>query len=161
MSHQRQLCFDYLGWDIPMIDQILVDRSESKTDKPARPDLWPSHRVVHCAVPPMSFEQVHDIHHKLDRILEMLSQLTWLLAKESALTMAALDDLTAQVKANTDVEASAITLIQGLADALKAAGTDPTKLAALQQQLLTSQTALAAAITANTPAGPPAPAPTP
>ncbi len=66
--------------------------------------------------------------------------------------MAVLDDLTAQVAKNTTVEESAVTLIKGLAAQLAAAGTDPAKLAALQQQLQTSGTDLAAAITANTPA---------
>ncbi len=66
--------------------------------------------------------------------------------------MSALDDLTAQVAANTSVEDSAVTLINNIAAALAAAGTDPTKLAALQTQLKTSADALAAAITANTPA---------
>ena len=70
--------------------------------------------------------------------------------------MAALDDLTAQVAANTTVEASAVTLIQGLAAQLAAAGTDPAKLASLQASLKTSADSLAAAITANTPAAPPA-----
>jgi hypothetical protein len=149
MSWRQPLCFNYWGLAIPEANQFLVD-------EPSPEDLLGAHPVINCGV---LSEQERDIHHKLDRILEVLSQLTWLLAKESALTMAALDDLTTQVKANTDAEASAITLIQGLADALKAAGTDPAKLAALQTQLLTSQTALAAAIVANTPAAPPATTP--
>jgi len=66
--------------------------------------------------------------------------------------MADLSALQAQVKANTDVEASAIVLIQGLAAQIAAAGTDPAKLQELQNQLNTSASALAAAITANTPA---------
>jgi Arc/MetJ-type ribon-helix-helix transcriptional regulator len=76
-----------------------------------------------------------------------------LLQKEN--TMAGeLAALQAQVAANTEVEASAITLIQGLADKLKAAGTDPVALAALTTELETSKEALAAAIVANTPANP-------
>lgn len=74
-------------------------------------------------------------------------------------TMSALDDLTTQVTANTTVEQSAITLIQGIAAQLAAAATDPAKISALSSQLKTSADALAAAITANTPAAPPAPAP--
>ena len=66
--------------------------------------------------------------------------------------MAALDDLTAQVTQNTTVEESAVTLIKGLAAQIAAAGTDPTKLAALQTQLNGSATDLADAIAANTPA---------
>jgi hypothetical protein len=65
-----------------------------------------------------------------------------------------LDDLTAQVTANTDTEASAIQLLTNLHDLLVQAGTDPAKLDALKQQLATSKEALAAAIVANTPAAP-------
>ena len=62
--------------------------------------------------------------------------------------------LTAQVTANTTVESSAVTLIQGLAAAVQAAAGDPAKLAALVTSLNKSATALSAAITANTPAAP-------
>ena len=68
--------------------------------------------------------------------------------------MADLTALTAQVANNTTVEASAVTLIQGLAAQIGAAGTDPVALQALQDQLNTSATALAAAVAANTPATP-------
>jgi hypothetical protein len=67
---------------------------------------------------------------------------------------AALAALQAQVQQNTTVEASAVTLIQGLAAQITAAGTDPAALAALTTNLNTSATALAAAIAANTPAAP-------
>lgn len=66
--------------------------------------------------------------------------------------MALLDALTSQVAQNVSVEQSAVTLIQGLAAQIAAAGTDPAALAALQTQLNTSATALAAAVAANTPA---------
>lgn len=71
--------------------------------------------------------------------------------------MAAIDDLTAQVAQNTTVIGSALTLIQGFAAELAAAGTDPVALAALQAQLNSSDTALAAAVAANTPAAPSTP----
>lgn len=89
-------------------------------------------------------------------ILNLLASLLVLytIQERGGKIMSALDDLTTQVAANTTVEGSAITLIQGLAAQLAAAGTDPTKLAALQSQLKTSADALAAAITANTPAAP-------
>jgi hypothetical protein len=64
------------------------------------------------------------------------------------------DDLTAEVAAETTVEASAITLIQGFAAQLAAAGTDPVKLKALTASIKTSSDALAAAVVANTPAAP-------
>ena len=65
---------------------------------------------------------------------------------------AELDTLTAQVTANTDVEASAITLLNGLHALLTSAGTDPAKLSALAGSLKSSSDSLAAAIVANTPA---------
>lgn len=68
-----------------------------------------------------------------------------------------LDDLKAQVDTNAQVEASAIQLIQNIADKLAAAGTDPVALAALKDELSTSATALAAAVAANTPVDPSAP----
>jgi hypothetical protein len=71
-----------------------------------------------------------------------------------------LDDLTAQVQANADLEASAVTLINGLADQIKAAAEDPAKIAALADQIKASAAPLAAAVAANTaPPEPPAPAP--
>ncbi len=65
-----------------------------------------------------------------------------------------LDDLTTQVKANTDAEASAVQLLGKLSDLIKAAGTDPVKLQQLTSDLDASKQALAAAILANTPASP-------
>lgn len=62
-----------------------------------------------------------------------------------------LDDLTAEVAQETTVENSAITLINGLAAQITAAGTDPAKLAALTASIKSSSDALAAAVTANTP----------
>jgi predicted nucleic acid-binding Zn-ribbon protein len=69
----------------------------------------------------------------------------------------ALEDLQAQVAATTQVEASAVLLIQQIAAQLASAGTDPVALAALKDELNASAQALAAAVAANTPA---APAPT-
>ena len=60
--------------------------------------------------------------------------------------------LTAQVKANTDAEASAVLLLQGLSAKLTAYANDPAAIAALATQLNSSASALAAAIVANTPA---------
>lgn len=72
--------------------------------------------------------------------------------------MAVLDDLTANVTANTSAVNSAIALLQNLKAQLDAAGTDPAKLKALSDTLGANDAALAAAVTANTPAAvPPAP----
>jgi hypothetical protein len=69
--------------------------------------------------------------------------------------MKELDDLTAQVKQTTTVEASAVLLINGIATklaALVANGTvDPAAVSALSNELKSSADALSAAIAANTP----------
>ena len=87
------------------------------------------------------FNLLQQIDTKLDLILE-----------KEGIIMSDLTSLTAQVTQNTSVEGSAVTLIQGLAAQITAAGTDPVALAALTTQLNTSATALAAAVAANTPA---------
>lgn len=86
-----------------------------------------------------------------------------LILKELLKMAGELDALKAQVAASIDTEKSAILLIQGLKTALDQAIAnlpDPAALTALSASLGTEQTALAAAITANTPT-PPAPAPSP
>ena len=70
---------------------------------------------------------------------------------------AALAGLQSQVAENTSVEGSAVTLIQGIAAqlaALIAAGNNDPALVTLTNNLNASATALAAAVTANTPATP-------
>ncbi len=81
------------------------------------------------------------------------------LAKETQMANE-LQTLTTQVAANTSAEASAIVLLQGLKTALDAAiaANNPQALLDLSNQLGASQQALAAAIVANTPAAPAAPA---
>jgi hypothetical protein len=86
------------------------------------------------------------IERKLDEILFILK----FIARKEIIMSVELDVLTAQVKANTDLEASAVTLIQGLAAQIAGAANDPVKIQALSDQLKISATALAAAITANT-----------
>lgn len=64
-----------------------------------------------------------------------------------------LDDLTAQVKANTTVIGSALTLIQGFQEKLDAAiAAGPAALNALSAELKQNDDALSAAVAANTPA---------
>jgi hypothetical protein len=87
------------------------------------------------------------IESKLDLIIHMLRRV---LRKEDHMGKE-LDALTAQVTENTNVENSAVQLIQNIAAQLAAAGTDPAKLTALSATLKTSSDALAASITANTP----------
>lgn len=75
--------------------------------------------------------------------------------------MAALDDLKANVQKNTDATASAVTLLGNLKTALDAAiaSGDMSQVQALSDQIGTNDAALAAAVTANTPAVVPAAAP--
>ena len=82
---------------------------------------------------------------QLNRILDAINQLGIKMAT-------ALEDLTTQVAETNTVIGSAVVLIQGLKAALDAAGTDPVALKALSDSLNTSETALAAAVFANTPA---------
>jgi endonuclease III len=89
------------------------------------------------------------INKKLDDVLLMLGVIH---RKENKL-MADLTILIDQVKANTDAEASAILLIQGLAAKiaeLLASGTNPAEIQALADQLKASADALGAAVVANT-----------
>lgn len=65
-----------------------------------------------------------------------------------------LDALTKEVANSTQVEQSAVTLIHNIAGQLAAAGTDAAALAQLHDTLVNGDTALAAAITANTVASP-------
>lgn len=92
----------------------------------------------------------------LKAIQALDAKLTQILSKETQ-TMALIDDLTADVTAQTTVVGSAVTLLQGLKAALDAAGTDPAKLQAIKDGLDANTKTLADAVAANTPAAPPAP----
>ena len=85
---------------------------------------------------------------KLDIIIAMLDDV---LKKEKHMSVQ-LDTLTTQVKANTDAEASAILLLQGLSAQIAAIKTDPVALQTLSDELKASADNLAAAVVANTPA---------
>lgn len=91
-----------------------------------------------------------DIDRRTQRIERLLYRT---LTKENVI-MANLAALTTEVQNTTTVEESAVALINGLAAQIAAAGTDPVALQALQDQLATERDALAAAVTANTPATP-------
>jgi len=101
--------------------------------------------------------QLDRIEKKLDQLLLQMGlgiALDRAQLQEGEIIMSALDDLTAQVSKNTDVEGSAVTLIQGIAAQLAnaIASGNPAALTALQNQLSASADALAAAVAANTPA---------
>jgi hypothetical protein len=67
-----------------------------------------------------------------------------------------LKELEVQVQANTDAEASAAVLLQGLSDLLATAvaSGDPVEVQAISDKLKASADVLAAAVVANTPATP-------
>lgn len=93
------------------------------------------------------FDSEIKVNKKLDEILKLLD----VIRRKEDVMSAELDALTVQVTANTDVEASAILLLQGLAAQIAALKTDPVALQALSNSLKMSADNLAAAITANTP----------
>jgi archaellum component FlaC len=94
------------------------------------------------------------IYTKLGEISSSLSELRNAvnnLTTEVRKVTKELQALSDQVAQNTTVEASAITLIQGIADQLAAMKDDPAAVAALADQLKASASALGVAVTANTP----------
>jgi chromosome segregation ATPase len=101
----------------------------------------PTHILNELREEAYSYEKT--INKKLDLIIERLTKMS-----------VELDNLTAQVKANSDLLDSATTLINGIADRITAAGVDPAKLKALTDELKAKDDALAAAVVANTPPAP-------
>ena len=103
---------------------------------------------------------IHVTHHHVEARCEVMRRLDALdnkldlvLATQETI-MSVLDDLKAQVAANRSVSQSALLLINGIADRITAAGTDPAALAELTASLKADDDALAAAVTANTPEPP-------
>ena len=87
---------------------------------------------------------------------QFLHLLSLLISKGDRL-MALIDDLRAEVERNTTVDQSVIALVTALAAKIQAlidAGSDPAALQAFVDQLKASNDAVAAAVTANTPAAP-------
>jgi chromosome segregation ATPase len=88
-----------------------------------------------------------------DELTGLRSQLTRI--EKRLINMSAeLDQLTVDVKKTTDVEDSAITLLQGLSSQIAALKNDPAALQALSTQLNSKADELASAVVANTPAAP-------
>lgn len=92
-------------------------------------------------------------------VLAGLAVHQYFLYREHKQIMSALDDLTAQVAATKTVAQSAVTLIQGLADALKNTGTQDPAILAIVKDLQDTDKALADAVAANTPSAPVTPNP--
>lgn len=89
--------------------------------------------------------------------LFLIENLLFAVLRRERILMDELATLTASVARNGDVEASAITLLQGLSAQITANAGNPAKLAELAASLTTQADSLAAAVVANTPAAPPAP----
>lgn len=84
---------------------------------------------------------------KIDYLRELIHQTI----AQGIVMSAELNNLKAQVAHNADVDQSAITLIQGLADQIVSLKDDPAALADLANQLQAQADSLAAAVVANTP----------
>jgi hypothetical protein len=99
---------------------------------------------------------VNMLGHVITQQQQTQALLTQVLKQEKNV-MSALDDLQSQVNANTNLEQSAITLIQGIAKQLSEAinNNDSAALQQLASQLQSSAAALGSAIAANTPAADP------
>lgn len=88
-------------------------------------------------------EELHDRVLKLTQKIDLLTERI----KEMS---AALDALKVQVERNTQVDQSAITLIEGIAQQLQELKDDPAAIEALSNELQASTDALSAAVSANT-----------
>jgi hypothetical protein len=91
---------------------------------------------------------------RVDAALKGISASLAAIQKGNIAMAASLASLQAQVQKTTDVEASAILLIQGIAAQLAAAKEDPAAIQALADSLKAKTDDLAAAIVANTPVAP-------
>ena len=122
---------------------------------------WPAFSLTVAGIIGMFDHEDKLLNQKLDTIISLLHNILDK-EKQMALDVTALQTAVAN---ETTVEASAVTLIQGFAGQIQAliaasANTvDPAALQALVDKMTASQTALAAAVAANTVAAPPTPAP--
>src|SRR5436190_9130893 len=94
--------------------------------------------------------------HKYRRLIRALELLVETIDARKKLDhiMKEFDDLVAEVAQDDSVIDGAVTLINGIAARIAAAGVDPVKLKAITDDLAAKRTALAAAVAANTPAAP-------
>lgn len=82
------------------------------------------------------------------------ARVLYLTIKEEQHFMAFIDDLEAAVQRETTVDDSIVQLLNQIAQALKDAGVDPARQAAVLAQLQAEADKISAAVTANTPAAP-------
>ncbi len=108
--------------------------------------------VVNCS------EDHKQLNHKLNKVLQtqyLILELLGNINQKEDLQMTDLSALTEEVQRNTDVDASAVALLNGLSQQLRDLSTDPAAIQALADQLDSSSSALASAVSANTPAAGP------
>jgi tRNA U34 5-carboxymethylaminomethyl modifying enzyme MnmG/GidA len=91
---------------------------------------------------------------QIDKRLVALGNQLGLVQQQEGKIMAQLDDITSAVEEETTVNSSAITLLTQLAQSIESLKNDPAALSALATQIRSNSSALAAAVTANTPAAP-------
>ena len=111
------------------------------------PDLTP---IIQGGLTQLRNESVRLIQNIINTGNSFLSQIKQLGEK----VMKDLKELEKAVERSTTVQQSAIVLIQGLAEQLRNAGTDPALLGALASTLDAQANALSDAVVANTPAAP-------
>lgn len=90
-----------------------------------------------------------DVLDRLDRIERLVRRIL----KEEKIMAGELEALRAQVAKTTEVDESAVLLIQGLAAKIEAIKTDPVALQEFANSLKSESDRLAEAVVANTPAG--------
>jgi hypothetical protein len=91
---------------------------------------------------------------KLDSISSQLGIVTATQSQEMDTMTKEFDALQAEVERGTAVDTSVVSLVQGLAAQIEASKDDPIKLQQLADSLRANNDAVAAAVTANTPAAP-------
>jgi len=113
----------------------------------------------------VDLEPDEDTKNKLDEIIFRLGRLEVAVRRSTRTTqqgdqaiMADLSGLQAEVQQNTDATASITALVEGLAQQLRDAATDPAAIQALADQLDANTSLLAASVAANTPEGEEVPA---
>jgi hypothetical protein len=95
---------------------------------------------------------IHSVPQAPDTRLDDILRLLNVIVQEEKEIMADLTNLTAQVKANTDAEDSAVVLLNSLSALIVSMKNDPAQLQQLATDLKSHADVLAAAVVANTPA---------
>ncbi len=102
----------------------------------------------------LQLQQLVVVVHRLDRKLNTVVGMERASADREIEMSKELDDLTAEVEETNSVMDSAVTLIGGLADQIRALSNDPVALKKLAADLDGQSKRLADAVAANTPADP-------